>query len=113
MRQVTPDSEIRVDIITDISADVVLHWGASKIGSREWGMPDSEVQPEGSVVMHKAVETRFLNCDDDECDVEISGARVPLQRITISLPASAYRRGQARTIPCLCIAASLAVYQSQ
>jgi alpha-glucan,water dikinase len=49
-------------------------------------MPDGGLQPEGSVVMHKAVETPFLNCDDDECDVEISGAKVPLQRITINLP---------------------------
>jgi alpha-glucan,water dikinase len=28
----------------------------------------------------------MLNCDDDECDVEILGAKVPLQRITIYLP---------------------------
>ena len=45
--------------------------------------------PEGSVVEHRAVETPFLNCEDDECDVEISGARVPLQRITLLFPAGA------------------------
>lgn len=61
-------------------------------GSREWVMPDDGVLPEGSMVMHKAVETPFLNCDDDECDVEISGAKVPLQRITINLPAGGWRR---------------------
>ena len=33
-----------------------------------------------------ATDTELLNCDDDECDVEISGAKVPLQRITILLP---------------------------
>jgi hypothetical protein len=52
-------------------------------------MPEAAVMPEGSVVEHRAVETPFLNCEDDECDVEISGARVPLQRITLSFPAGA------------------------
>lgn len=66
---------------------MVLHWGSCKVGTRDWSMPEPDIFPEGSVVMHKAVETPFLNCDDDECDVEISGAKVPLQRITITLPA--------------------------
>ncbi|PNW80482.1 hypothetical protein CHLRE_07g319300v5 [Chlamydomonas reinhardtii] len=87
VRQEAENKPIRVDLVTDTASDVVLHWGVSPIGSREWVMPDDGVLPEGSMVMHKAVETPFLNCDDDECDVEISGAKVPLQRITINLPA--------------------------
>ncbi|EFJ44707.1 hypothetical protein VOLCADRAFT_118653, partial [Volvox carteri f. nagariensis] len=85
VRQENEQSPVRVDLVTDTASNVVLHWGVCPPGSREWTTPDDSLHPEGSVVMHKAVETPFLNCDDDECDVEISGAKVPLQRITINL----------------------------
>ncbi len=69
-------------------------------------MPDPDLQPEGSVVVHKAVDTPFLNCDDDECDVEISGAKVPLQRITLNLPPGECQtcRILARLVRCPCSA---------
>lgn len=57
--------------------------------SRDWCMPEDAVLPEGSIVTHKAVDTPLHNCDSDECDVEISGAKVPLQRVTITLPPGA------------------------
>ncbi|GIL61955.1 hypothetical protein Vafri_16315 [Volvox africanus] len=85
VRQEDEKSPVRVDLVTDAASTVVLHWGVCQPGTRDWAMPDDSLHPEGSVVMHKAVETPFLNCDDDECDVEISGAKVPLQRITINL----------------------------
>ncbi len=42
-----------------------------------------------SKVSGHAVETQFLHCDDEECDVTIAGARVPLQRLTITIPPGA------------------------
>lgn len=34
-----------------------------------------------------ACETDFADCgEDQECDVEIAGAKVPLQRVSITLP---------------------------
>lgn len=33
-----------------------------------------------------ACETDFMDCEDSECDVEIAGARVPLQRIALTVP---------------------------
>ncbi|GIL92123.1 hypothetical protein Vretimale_14920 [Volvox reticuliferus] len=86
VRQENEKSPVRIDLVTDTASSVVLHWGICTPGSRDWAMPDDSIHPEGSVLIHKAVETPFLNCDDDECDVEISGAKVPLQRITINLP---------------------------
>ncbi|GLC33353.1 hypothetical protein PLESTB_000342400 [Pleodorina starrii] len=86
VRQENEQSPVRIDLVTDTASNVVLHWGVCPPGSRDWVMPDDAIHPETSAVMHKAVETPFLNCDDDECDVEISGAKVPLQRITINIP---------------------------
>jgi hypothetical protein len=34
-----------------------------------------------------AAETPFGFCTDDECDVEFGGAKVPLQRLALQLPA--------------------------
>lgn len=34
-----------------------------------------------------AAETPFGFCTDDECDVEFGGAKVPLQRLVLQLPA--------------------------
>lgn len=63
-------------------------------GSREWQLADEEIWPENSKTSgHIAVETPFLDCFDDECDVEISGAKVPLQRIRVTLPAGTYWLG--------------------
>lgn len=36
-----------------------------------------------------ACETDFANCEDEECDVEIAGAKVPLQRIQLTIPQGA------------------------
>jgi alpha-glucan,water dikinase len=35
-----------------------------------------------------ACETDFLDCQgEEECDVEIAGAKVPLQRLALTIPA--------------------------
>jgi len=87
VRQEHPMAPVRVDLITDLASEVVLHWGVSKPGSREWRMAPSELWPEDThTTGHIACETQLLDCNDDECDVEIAGARVPLQRLTIMLP---------------------------
>ena len=57
--------------------EVVLHWGLCNPGSKDWTIPTEKLWPEESEIGGPtAVDTRMLNCDDDECDVEISGAKV-------------------------------------
>ena len=64
-------------MITDMADEVVLHWGVCKPGSKEWIVPTEKLWPEESEIGGPtAVDTRMLNCDDDECDVEVSGAKV-------------------------------------
>ena len=57
-------------------------------GSREWLVPPEELWPEDTrLAGHIAVESDFLNCEHDECNVENYGAKVPLQRIPLTVPA--------------------------
>lgn len=58
-------------------------------GSRDWQTPPEAIWPEGTTNSQKAVDTTFQKCEDAECDVEIAGAKVPLQRVTFTLPAGA------------------------
>ena len=37
---------VRVDLITDMAEEVVLHWGITKPGSRDWVLPPEELWPE-------------------------------------------------------------------
>ena len=68
---------VRVDIITDMASELVLHWGTNRPGSRQWMIPPEETWPEDTIVAgHAAADTSLLNCDDAECDVEISGSKV-------------------------------------
>jgi alpha-glucan,water dikinase len=58
-------------------------------GSRDWQRPDKTLRPAGTVALEGGVacETDFEDCGEDvECDVEIAGAKVPLQRVSITLP---------------------------
>jgi alpha-glucan,water dikinase len=58
-------------------------------GSRDWQRPDKTLRPSGTVALEGGVacETDFYDCGEDaECDVEIAGAKVPLQRVSINLP---------------------------
>ncbi|GAX78330.1 hypothetical protein CEUSTIGMA_g5772.t1 [Chlamydomonas eustigma] len=87
VRQESETMPVRVDLITDMASEVLLHWAITKPGSRDWQLPPEELWPDRTRVAGKtATDTEMLNCDDDECDVEILGAKVPLQRVTIYLP---------------------------
>lgn len=58
-------------------------------GSRDWQRADKTLRPSGTVALEGGVacETDFADCgEDEECDVEIAGAKVPLQRVSITLP---------------------------
>lgn len=62
---------------------------SSFAGSRDWQRPDKTLRPAGTVALEGGVacETDFSECTEDaECDVEIAGAKVPLQRISVTLP---------------------------
>ena len=37
---------VRVDLITDMASEAVLHWGITKPGSRDWVLPPEELWPE-------------------------------------------------------------------
>jgi alpha-glucan,water dikinase len=59
-------------------------------GSRDWVVPPEEYWPQNThTAGHIAVENKFLDCDDDECDVDIHDAVVPLQRMTLMMPPGA------------------------
>ena len=58
-------------------------------GSRDWHRPPAAIRPPGTMSLEGGVacETMFPSCgDDEECDVEIAGAKVPLQRIQLEFP---------------------------
>jgi alpha-glucan,water dikinase len=83
------DSPIEVVLTTDAASDMILHWGVKKSGrSGDWKRPDENFLPKGSVLLKDgiAAETEFTRCDEEECQVEIGGAVVPLQRTEVVLP---------------------------
>ncbi|KAG1681344.1 hypothetical protein FOA52_007392 [Chlamydomonas sp. UWO 241] len=87
VRHENESQPVRVDIFTDLADKAVVHWGINKPGTRKWSVPPEEFWPEGTDIGgHTACDTKLLDCVDDECDVEISGSKVPLQRVTIWLP---------------------------
>lgn len=92
VRKADPDSTdcpVEVVLTTDASNDLVLHWGVKKAGKRgEWSKPNDTILPPGTEVIKGgiAAETEFTKCDDEECIIEIGGALVPLQRVSINLP---------------------------
>ncbi|KAF5843594.1 hypothetical protein DUNSADRAFT_12856 [Dunaliella salina] len=92
VRQTQETDPIRVDFITDRADKLILHWGVSKPGSRSWKMPPEEMRDQDSKqATETAAESPFLECDDEEeCDLEYMGAKVPLQRRTITLPADSW-----------------------
>jgi alpha-glucan,water dikinase len=78
---------VRVDIFTDLQNKAVMHWGINEPGTRKWSVPPEELWPEATDIGGQlACDTKLLACEDDECDVEIAGSKVPLQRTTIWLP---------------------------
>lgn len=83
------NSAVTVTLTTDAAADMVLHWGIKKAGKNsQWKRPPQALLPEDSVLLEDgiAAETPFSGCTDEECHVEIGGAVVPLQRISVDLP---------------------------
>mmetsp|Transcript_39261 Transcript_39261/g.92974 ORF Transcript_39261/g.92974 Transcript_39261/m.92974 type:complete len:1415 (-) Transcript_39261:222-4466(-) len=91
VRQSSEDGPVRIDFTTDVADDVVLHWGVSPVGKpNEWLQPDASIVPEGTTRIEHgiAAETVFAHCDEDECQVEVGGSKVPLQRVTIELPSN-------------------------
>ena len=44
-----------VTMITDVAADVVLHWGVKKGQSGDWLLPEKDLWPQGSKVHPIAV----------------------------------------------------------
>jgi len=61
-----------------------------RAGSRSWILPPPEVQPADSTeATPTALESEFVACTDEECDLEFMGAKVPLQRRSVVLPPGA------------------------
>lgn len=49
------EGTIEVSMITDVAADVVLHWGVKKGQSGEWLLPAKDLWPQGSQVKSPAI----------------------------------------------------------
>ena len=79
-----------VSITTDAAFPFVLHWGVSKTGKgRDWNAPAAELLPPHLTEVtedKRAAETIFGDCQEEECDVELIGSRVPLQRAKLIVP---------------------------
>lgn len=83
------DCPVEVSFTTDAADDIILHWGVKKAGKRgEWSKPSDKILPTNTEMIKggTAAETPFSGCDDEECHVEIGGAIVPLQRVSVELP---------------------------
>ncbi len=60
------------------------------LGSKEWQLPPEEIWPDATYVSGYACETQFLDCDDEECDITIKGAKVPLQKLSLVIPSGGW-----------------------
>ena len=83
------DSPIEVVLTSDAAADLTLHWGVKQSGrNSDWKRPSEALLPKGSTLIKDgiAAETPFTGCDEEECQVEIGGSAVPLQRTSVHLP---------------------------
>jgi hypothetical protein len=59
-------------------------------GSRDWRRAPEDLRPDNTIVLEggTACETDFQDCQgEEECDVEIAGSKVPLQRLALTIPA--------------------------
>ena len=67
------DGPVTVALTTDTAADVVLHWGVTQRGSRDWQRPPKASWPGSTLALEGGVacETVFEACDEEECDVEV------------------------------------------
>ncbi|GMH39379.1 hypothetical protein BSKO_07277 [Bryopsis sp. KO-2023] len=89
VKQEVENGPYKVIITTDAAFPLVLHWGIAKGGrGRQWVVPPESLLPLASRIYDdgKAAETAFLDCGDEECDLETLGAEVPLQRLTLEVP---------------------------
>eukprot|EP00210_Caulerpa_lentillifera_P004353 g4151.t1 len=79
-----------VTITTDAAFPFVLHWGVARAGEgRDWQAPAPELYPSyltSTTDDKRAAETILGDCNDEECDVELIGAKVPLQRTKLEIP---------------------------
>ncbi|KAK9852315.1 hypothetical protein WJX84_008608 [Apatococcus fuscideae] len=76
-----------VTMITDVAANVVLHWGVKKGQSGEWLLPEKDLWPEGSQDAGTgiAVDTPFAPLQSPEADLQTEGKKVPLQQTRLSI----------------------------
>lgn len=81
-------ADVTVTLTTDSPNELVLHWGVSKVKDKSWSLPPKALVPASSEKHDGgiAVETPFVNCDDDSCDLDLLESRVPLQRVTLTVP---------------------------
>lgn len=79
-----------VTITTDAAFPFVLHWGVSETGKgRDWQAPSEDLFPPYLTEYSedkKAADTIFGDCQDEECDMELVGTKVPLQRAKLKIP---------------------------
>ncbi|GFH15445.1 R1 protein, alpha-glucan water dikinase, partial [Haematococcus lacustris] len=77
----------------DAASPLVMHWGVTKPGSQDWNLPPEEVWPDGTHTSGHAAETPFVSCTDFGRDVLPANMRVPLQRVTVTIPQGSWVGG--------------------
>jgi alpha-glucan,water dikinase len=69
----------RVTLVTNISDNLILHWGIAKRSRHDWSLPPSSMRPPGTTVFQeKAAETPFEKRDDyKRIELTIGGEESP------------------------------------
>ncbi|GFH06759.1 R1 protein, alpha-glucan water dikinase, partial [Haematococcus lacustris] len=93
VRQEHKDGPVQVDMFSDAASPLVMHWGVTKPGSQDWNLPPEEVWPEATHTSGHAAETPFVSCTDFGRDVLPANMRVPLQRVTVTIPQGSWVGG--------------------
>lgn len=83
------DQPVEVTITTDNPNEIVLHYGLLAEGQKKWTLPPKDCRPaDTEEATSSACETPLSECTQEECLLEIGGQKVPLQRVTLSIPAT-------------------------
>lgn len=65
---------LEVELVTDVAAPLVLHWGVRKHGRGDWSKPSEKLWPSGSTkATDTAIDSPFQVCPSG-CTAQTGGA---------------------------------------
>ena len=83
------DGSIHLTLTSDSAADLVLHWGVCEKNKHDWVLPEEDLWTAATEPIKDgiAVEDPFIDCSQGGCDYLVGGVKVPVQQVTLKLPA--------------------------